>query len=91
MQEFKLVAIPLRRKMEARGNRSFHHGKTHETIDFEVFYDFFNLLRNNKAYVNSLINNQQSKSIEEIKGPASSVGGEVEKNITSRGSKFTPK
>ena len=34
MQEFELVAIQLRGKMDARGNRSFHNGETHKTIIF---------------------------------------------------------
>ena len=35
MQEFELVASQLRGKMAGRGNRSFHHGETHNTIHFE--------------------------------------------------------
>ena len=35
MQVFELMASQLRGKVEERGNRSFHHGETHNTINFE--------------------------------------------------------
>ena len=35
MQVFELMASQLRGNMAARGNRSFHHGYTHNTIHFE--------------------------------------------------------
>ena len=49
MQGFELMASQLSGKMAARGNKSFHHGETHNTIHFEGFYDWLNGFMNNKA------------------------------------------
>ena len=65
MQVFELMASQLRGKLEARGNRNLHHGETHNTINFEYFYERFNGYRNNNATVNSLGDNRQSTSLEE--------------------------
>ena len=65
MQEFELVASQLRGNMEARGNRSLHHGETHKTINFEYFYYWLNGYRHNNSNINSLRDNQQSTSLEE--------------------------
>ena len=60
MQVFELMASQLRGKLEARGSRSFHHGETHNTINFEYFYDCLNEFRKNNLNVNSLRDNHQS-------------------------------
>ena len=44
----------------------------------------------NKAYVNSLTNNDRSTSMEETKEPPSSVGGEVEKVLHQEDRKSLP-
>ena len=90
MQEFELVASQLRGKMETGGNRSFHHGETHNTIHFEGFYDSLNGFIRNKEYVNSLRNSQQSTSIEETKEPPSFVGGEEKKALHQEDRKSLP-
>ena len=79
MQGFELMASQLRGKLEVGGSSNFHNGETHKTIIFEEFYDFLDVFRHNKAYFNSLKNNQQSTSMEETKESPSFVGGEVEK------------
>ena len=65
MQVFELMAGQLRFKLEARGNRSLHHGETDNTINFEYFDEWLNGYRNNNGNVNSLRDNQQSTSLEE--------------------------
>ena len=47
MQVFELMASQLRGKVEARGNRSLHHGETHNTTNFEEFNYWMNGYRNN--------------------------------------------
>ena len=59
------MASQLRGKLAARGNRSLHHGETHNTISFEYFDEWLNGHRNNNANVNSLRDNQQSTILEE--------------------------
>ena len=58
IQWFELMAIQLRCKLAARGSSSFHHGETHKKIIFEYFDDCLHVFRHNKAYLNSLKNNQ---------------------------------
>ena len=90
MQGFELMASQLKGKLAARSSRSFHHGETHKTITFEDFDYFLNGYRHNKENVNSLRNNQQSKSREETKEPPSSVGGEREKELHYEDRKSLP-
>ena len=65
MQVFELMASQLRGKPTARGNKSLHHGETHNTINFEDFYECLNVYRNNNANLNSLRDKQEFTSLEE--------------------------
>ena len=65
MQGFELMDSQLRGKFETRGSISFHHGETHNTINFEEFYDCLNGYRHNNENANSLRDNKQSTSLEE--------------------------
>ena len=89
MQGFKLVASQLRGKLTTWGSSSFHHGETHKAIIFEDFDDWLHEFRHNKAYLNSLKNNQ-STSMEETKEPPSSMGGETEKTLHYEDRKSLP-
>ena len=42
MQGFELMASQLRGKLVEGGSRSFRHGETHNTINFEKFDDWLN-------------------------------------------------
>ena len=76
--------------MAARGNRSLHHGETHNTINFEYFYDWLDIFTHNKVYFNSLNNNQQSTSMEETKELPIFVGGEIGKVLHQEDWKSLP-
>ena len=90
MWGFELVASQLRGKLVVGSSISSHHGETHNTIIFEDFDDWLYVFRHNKAYLNSLRNNQQSASMEETKEPPSSVGSEVEKVLHQEDRKPLP-
>ena len=47
MKGFELMASQLRGKLAEGGSRSFHHGETHNNINFEYFYDWLNEFRKN--------------------------------------------
>ena len=48
----------LRGKLAVGGSRHFHHGETHNTINFEDFDDWLNGYRHNNENVNSVRDNQ---------------------------------
>ena len=90
MQGFELMASQLRGKLAVGGSSSFHHGETHKTIIFEYFDYWLYGFRHNKEDLNSLMNNQQSISVEETKESPSSMGGEVENVLYEEDRKSLP-
>ena len=72
------------------GSISFHHEETHNAIHFEKINDWFKEFMENNSNKNSLRNNHQCTSREEIKELQIFVGGEEEKALHQEDRKSLP-